>query len=185
MDRRKFFTSILSKTKQAATETVTEVVKQKLKRKFLRPPGAISEESFLLKCSRCGDCKTACPHSAVHLFGVDSGVNVNTPFVDPSYSACQFCEEMPCIKACEPSALDYENLKMGVARVSSQHCLVSQGQRCDYCFKSCPSGVDAISKGDEGVPVIDTNQCVGCGKCEYICVSQSGKAIEVEPVSNG
>ncbi len=179
MSRRAFFKSILGKVKDTAHEVAKETIKEKLKRKFLRPPGAISEEHFLLTCTRCGDCKTACPYDAVHLMGLDGGVHTNTPFVDPQYSACRYCEDMPCVTSCKPKALRPSHLKMGEARFYKEHCLVNQGQRCDYCFKSCPDGIGAISKDENSMPAIDTEKCVGCGKCEYICVSMSGRALLV------
>ena len=179
MSRRDFFKSVLTKAKGTAIEATKVVIQSQLKRKFLRPPGAISEESFLLTCTRCGDCRPACPYSAIHLFGVEGGVHVNTPFVDPQHTPCRYCEDMPCVAACKPKALHKDYLKMGVAQLHVEHCLIEQGQRCDYCFKSCPEGVGAISKDSDGLPLIDVEKCVGCGKCEYICVSQSGKALLV------
>ena len=125
----------------------------------------------------------ACPHGAVHLIGVTGGLHANTPFVDPYHAACVFCEDMPCIDSCEPKALTRDEngkyLKMGTAVFYKDHCLVGQGQRCDYCFNSCPQGIKAISKTKEGMPQINADLCVGCGKCAYICVSQTGKAFDV------
>ena len=34
---------------------------------FLRPPGALPEEQFLVQCLRCGCCQGACPHGAITL----------------------------------------------------------------------------------------------------------------------
>lgn len=187
MDRRNFFKFGITKSKEVTINAAKVGLKMKFKRNFIRPPGAISEEQFLITCTRCGDCKSACPHDAIHLVdAITAGINTKTPFVDPFFKACQYCEDMPCIKSCEPQALKFpENdlpLKMAIARVNLDHCLISQGQRCDYCFKSCPSGIKAISKNKQGEPIINQKQCVGCGKCAYICVSQTGKAIEMEPI---
>lgn len=188
MDRRDFFKFGLSKS----TETVSNVAKAnidaKFRREIIRPPGAISEMQFLLSCTRCGDCKTACPHNAIHLVdALTAGALNKTPFIDPVFKACQFCEDMPCIQSCEPQALKMPEeglaaIKIAIAAVNPDHCLVAQGQRCDYCFKSCPKGINAISKAENGVPFIDADLCVGCGKCAYICVSQTGTAIEMVPV---
>ena len=185
MDRRAFFKFGISKSKEVAFDIAKIGLKMKFKRTMIRPPGALPEEQFLLACTRCGDCKSACPYEAIHLVeSFTAGVVSQTPFIDPYYKACHYCEDMPCIKACTPKALKQtENvkLKIATARVNIKHCLVSQGQRCDYCFKSCPSGIRAISKNSNGTPTIDPDLCVGCGKCAYICVSQTGKAIELEP----
>ena len=182
LSRREFFSFGLKES----TKLIDKGLKHKFKRPALRPPGALREEQFLITCTRCGDCKTACPHDAIHMVDLlKGGVNAGTPFIDPYYAACQYCEDMPCLSACEPEALrkdDEKQLKLGTALVELRHCLVKQGQYCDYCFNTCPQGVSAISKHDGGYPVIDAEACVGCGKCAYICVSQTGKAIAIEPL---
>ena len=186
MDRRSFFKLGITKSKDVAIEVAKTHLESKFKREIIRPPGAIEEESFLLTCTRCEDCKTACPHDAIHLIdSVAAGLANKTPFVDPYYKACQYCEDMPCIEACEPKALRWkedEKPKLALAVVVDEHCLVTQGQYCDYCFNSCPSGIKAIKKNSSGVPQIVEDECVGCGKCAYICVSQSGRAIEMESI---
>ena len=35
------------------------------------------------------------------------------------------------------------------------------------CAKACP--FDAITMGDDGLPVVDENKCTGCGTCERVC----------------
>ena len=182
MGRREFFKSALKKVKDTTAKVAVDLIKENTKRNFLRPPGAILEADFLLTCTRGASCKEACPYDAIHIFGVEGGIHAGTPFVDPQYSACQFCKDMPCVEACKPKALTMKNLKMGVAEFNRDHCLINQGQRCDYCFKSCPEGVAGISKGENGMPIVDTEECVGCGKCEYICVSQTGRAFLVRAI---
>ena len=184
--RRDFFKSLIKKS----GETVSDVIQYKMEKNFprvvLRPPGAIEEYQFLLNCSRCGDCATECPKEAIHLMTNASGAYKNTPFIDPKHQACVFCEDFPCIEACEPKSLvkstNKNSMKIGIATTNLSDCLVYQNQHCDYCFGSCPPGVNAIQKSKEGWPEIDKDLCVGCGKCAYICVSQTGDAISIEPI---
>lgn len=197
MNRREFFSFGLKKSGSAAQKAVEFGVKQKFKREILRPPGALPEPSFLLTCTRCGDCVPACPHKAIHLVHqVESGVHLRTPFIDVSHRACEFCEDFPCIESCKPGALkrniasketnkngnSLEVNPMGVAKVQKEHCLSTQGQICDYCRKSCPPGINALTLKDRESPEINEDACVGCGKCAYICVSQTGKAITIKPL---
>jgi NADPH-dependent glutamate synthase beta subunit-like oxidoreductase len=35
------------------------------------------------------------------------------------------------------------------------------------CVRECP--FDALAKGEEGVPVVLADKCVGCGRCEEVC----------------
>lgn len=183
MKRRDFFRFGFDKSKEVVGEAVETVLEYKYEREFLRPPGALPESKFLLVCTRCGDCQDACSYGAIHLVGLNGGVRAATPFIDPYYKACEYCEDMSCVKVCQPGALQAEpNAKLGVARLVQQHCLVAQGQYCDYCARSCPPGVKAIKMNQQRFPEIDQEACVGCGKCAYICVSQTGKAITIDPL---
>ncbi len=52
---------------------------------------------------------------------------------------------------------------------SSENCF-----GCSACADSCP--VEAISMGDSTGfyrPVIDTNKCISCGRCEKVCISNT------------
>lgn len=186
-NRRDFFMSSFTKSKELLYSAVDMGLKFKFRRKIIRPPGALSEDQFLMKCTRCDKCTQACPYNAIFLVDqIHSGVLFKTPFIDPTHEACRFCEDMPCIKACDDNALVMESFAevkpIGLAIVQSEHCLVTQGQYCDYCFNSCPHSLGAIKKTEAGLPEIDADICVGCGKCAYICVSQSGDALEITPL---
>ena len=185
MGRRELFFRTLQSVKKTTIQVVDAGIKFKFRRKIIRPPGAIEEEAFLMACTRCENCKNACPYKAIYkIDAISSGVLLNTPFIDPYFEACRFCEDMPCIASCKDGALLLkEKVKpIGLAMIHREHCLVQQGQYCDYCYNSCPNGIKAIIKGDDKIPCIDVNTCVGCGKCAYICVSQTGKAIEIIPI---
>jgi len=48
------------------------------------------------------------------------------------------------------------------------------------CVKTCPE--EAITIGEEGLPVVDEDKCIGCGKCVAVCPQ---KVLElVSPVSS-
>lgn len=182
--RRELFLRSIQSVKKTAIQVVDAGIKFKFRRKIIRPPGAIAEDEFLMACTRCDRCKEACPYNAIHkVDAISSGVLLNTPFIDPLFEPCRYCEDMPCIRSCEDNALLLENKDkpIGIAVVHREHCLVEQGQYCDYCYNSCPNGLKAIEKGDDGVPIIDVETCIGCGKCAYICVSQTDKAIVISP----
>jgi len=168
-------------------EEVVKTIQKKIPRIGIRPPGALPEEEFLALCSRCDDCVSACPHDSIFKPNFSSALAYgDTPFLDLKNKACEYCDDMPCITSCTTGALvnKPEYMRIGIAKFNEDHCLVAQGQYCDYCAKSCPSEFDALSMGDNKMPVIDDVKCVGCGKCEYICTSQSGKALEVHWFNN-
>jgi len=176
--RRDFFKFGFNKSSKIVKE---EVIK-KVPRIGVRPPGAVPEVEFLLLCSRCNDCVDACPHDVIFKPSYENAkIYGDTPFLNLSEKSCEFCTDFPCISACTKDALlkVEETPKIGVAKIFRDHCLGAQGQHCDYCSRSCPKEFNALSIGDDRVPIIDEDKCVGCGKCEYICPSITGKAIKI------
>ena len=179
ISRRNFFKLSFKKS----SKVVEKTIEKKSPRIGIRPPGAIVEHEFLLLCTRCNDCVDACPHGVIFKPTYTSAkLYGETPFLDLTAKACEFCEDMPCISACTKDALvrTEEPLKIGIAKIFKEHCLGTQGQYCDYCSRSCPKEFAALTIGEDRAPVIDEEKCVGCGKCEYICPSISGKAIKVD-----
>lgn len=169
----------------------------------LRPPGALSKKEFLSKCIRCGLCVSACPYDTLKLasFG-DFGVAMGTPFFTPRITPCFMCEDIPCLRACptgalEPKLLSNENgqlninkAKMGVAVIDEKSCVAYFGVQCDACYRACPVIDKAIfidyrhnertGKHAMLLPVIDSDYCTGCGKCQKACITEKS-AISVLP----
>ncbi len=169
-------------------EAVEQVVKAKTDNvviPLLRPPGAINELSFLLKCTRCDLCIKACPHAAIVTAAPKYGPAVGTPIIQPSDTPCYLCEDYPCIQACpEEALLPVENVRMGTAHLIHSKCLAYNGQICDYCFDRCPLKREAIVMENRKPRIIEAH-CTGCGICEYLCPAP-GKGIKIlcNPVSH-
>ena len=145
---------------------------------WLRPPGAVPENLFLQRCTKCGDCIDACPHDAI-----ESLLIQETPGIYPGETPCQLCEDFPCIDACETDALapitNFLEVRMGVARVSRNVCTAGNG--CNACVSKCPTGAISMDFGAFLVAV-DESLCVGCGICQYICGTVNDRAaIRVMP----
>ncbi len=145
---------------------------------WLRPPGAVQEDLFLERCTKCGDCIDACPHDAIKQLLVHE-----TPGIFPGETPCQLCEDFPCIHACETDALvplkNLYEVRMGVAKVSRNVCTAGQG--CNACVSKCPTGAISMDFGSFLVAV-DESLCVGCGICQYICGTVNDRAaIRVVP----
>lgn len=151
---------------------------------LLRPPGAHGESDFAARCIKCGKCMQACPYLAIHPAGNDAGMAVGTPVVDARAQACRLCEDFPCVEACPTGALrdigERPDVRMGVAVIDEDACIAFQGMRCEVCYRVCPLIDKAITidyrlrEGDAihsvFAPVIDEEQCVGCGLCVERCV---------------
>jgi ferredoxin-type protein NapG len=162
----------------------------------LRPPGADVEENFLGQCIRCGLCVRDCPYDTLQLSELGDEVAVGTPYFEARKVPCEMCEDIPCVKACPTGALDpaldeIDAARMGLAVLIDQEtCLNFLGLRCDVCYRVCPLIDEAITldpqhntrsgKHTRFLPVVHSDKCTGCGKCEYACVLDEA-AIKVLP----
>ncbi len=162
----------------------------------LRPPGALPEKDFLGTCIRCGLCVRACPYDTLFLIGVGADGAVGTPCFKARVVPCEMCEDIPCVPACPTGALDpalknIDDARMGLAVLSDQEtCLNFLGLRCDVCYRVCPLMDEAITL-ERGLnkrtgrhatffPVVHSDKCTGCGKCERVCVLDQA-AIRIFP----
>jgi len=162
----------------------------------IRPPGALLEKDFLGACVRCGLCVRDCPFDTLKLARLGEDVTTGTPYFVARDIPCEMCEDIPCVKACPTGALDktldnIDDARMGLAvLVDQESCLNFQGLRCDVCFRVCPLINKAITleprhnlrtgKHTLFIPVVHSDACTGCGKCEKACVLPEA-AIKVLP----
>lgn len=160
---------------------------QQLRRRYLRPPGALPESEFESRCIRCNQCAEICPNQCIKFFGPENGLaSLGTPYITPREQACILC--MKCGDACPTGAIQsivreaepiIEKVNMGKARVNEQLCLSFQGKTCGVCYRACPLQDVAITVGRLEQPHV-TDACVGCGLCERSCI-QIPQAIRVIP----
>ncbi len=183
LDRRSFFRLGARKAAKTAVDMADKRVEERTKL-FVRPPFAIKELDFLLRCTRCTDCITACPHQTIFPLSARLGVEVvSTPALDLTNKACHLCEGWPCVSACKTEALvlpiaeigeDEQPLpiaapKLALAIIDTSTCLPFMGPECGACGSVCPIP-DAI-EWDMTRPQINPALCVGCGLCRESCVT--------------
>lgn len=164
----------------------------------LRPPGALPEDAFSAACIRCGLCVRDCPYDMLYLAKPEEPMSTGTPYFVARQAPCEMCENIPCVKACPTGALDHsltdiEKARMGLAvLVDQETCLNYLGLRCDICYRVCPVLDKAITLDPQTnqrtgnhtlfIPVVHSNHCTGCGKCEKACPTEIA-AIKVFPLT--
>ena len=164
----------------------------------IRPPGALAEADFSAACIRCGMCVRDCPFNILHLAKPEEPLSTGTPYFVARQLPCEMCEDIPCVKACPTGALDHSlkdinKAKMGLAvLVDHETCLNFLGLRCDICYRVCPVIDKAITLDPQTntrtgkhtlfIPVVHSDQCTGCGKCEKACPTEVA-SIKVFPLT--
>ena len=159
-----------------AIEPAQETPRQQRTRTFpvIRPPGAVDEVIFLEKCTRCGDCITACPHDAITLAPASFRNAAGSPMINAADAPCLMCEDYPCIEVCPENVLlpleTGRKHKIADARILDYNCLNRNGraaEHCTVCIEQCPEQGALIV--EDGMPRVDNDKCTGCGICHYAC----------------
>ena len=187
MERRNFLRALIAGAVAALTPAAGRAARYQPSLRYLRPPGAQSEDEFLSRCINCGQCGEACPNRTIKYFGLENGwASVDTPYIIPREKGCILC--MKCGEVCPTGAIQpirrelnaiLDGVKMGHARVDESLCLSFQGKTCGVCYRACPLPDVAITVGRLEQPHVQEN-CVGCGLCERSCI-QMPQAIRVIP----
>ncbi len=197
LDRRNFFRLGVQKAAKAAVGVAEGRIMQRASR-YIRPPFAINEIDFLIKCTRCHDCIEACPHETVFALSARLGIEiVSTPALDLTNGACHLCEDWPCVVACQPDALkipeqevaddeteeeQYESPPqphLAEVSIDPDICLPYMGPECGVCGSVCP--VPGALIWDMSKPQTDTEICTGCALCRQSCITEP-KAITITPM---
>lgn len=163
----------------------------------IRPPGAGAEKDFQSACIRCGLCVRDCPYDTLKLAQPGDEVALGTPWFSARDIPCEMCEDIPCVKACPTGALNAELTRIDEARmglavlIDQENCIAFQGLRCEVCYNVCPLRGRAITldrrhnqrTGKHALitPLVHSDACTGCGKCEAACVVERA-TIKVLPL---
>lgn len=161
-----------------------------LRREVLVPPGAQSVTHFHDRCTACQLCVSNCPNDVLrpstaleHFLQPEMGYE--NGYCRPE---CTVCSSLCPSGAILPLKKEEKLLvKIGTARVNLDLCLAYSGEAsCGNCARHCPSGAIRMIRTDDGhrAPVVNEEQCIGCGACEYLCPSRPVSAITVDGISN-
>lgn len=165
----------------------------------LRPPGALEEDEYLTRCTRCMRCVDACPNQTLLPLDDSFGKEcVGTPAIKARRQACMLCnkiegEFLKCGEACPTGAIQkvrktadeiQANVHMGIAKIDFQLCYSYSNWSCGACVRACPFMGKAMTVGMWERPIVHEKFCVGCGLCERACIRYP-QAIRVKVESSG
>jgi len=132
----------------------------------IRPPGALSEEEFLKRCIKCGQCMRICPTNVIQPGGIEGGLeNLWTPVLNNRIgtSGCQMsctaCGQVCPTSAIRPITLSEKlgidqfseagPIKLGTAFFDRNRCLPwAMDKPCIVCQENCPVSPKAIYTQD-------------------------------------
>jgi ferredoxin-type protein NapF len=133
-----------------------------------RLPWLKNSELFFDDCTRCGQCRTACPQKIITIG--DGGF----PAVDFTLDECTFCYQ--CASACPESLFtSKESVPWQQQADISPACLALQNVECRSCHESCESMAITfhLEIGKVAQPTIIAEDCNGCGACISICPTEA------------
>ncbi|GFO57232.1 (4Fe-4S)-binding protein [Geomonas sp. Red276] len=171
--------------------------------RLLRPPGTGSEDEFLKKCVRCGECMKVCLTGALYPAVAQGGVEaVFTPVVTPRLGYCEYNCNL-CGQVCPTAAIPSLPIEakrravIGKAVLDKNHCLpYAKKTNCIVCEEHCPfpekaiksEEVEEIDRHGNKVkilrPYVVDELCNGCGICENVCPLEGKSGIEVFAVKD-
>jgi polyferredoxin len=171
--------------------------------RLLRPPGVRSENEFLKRCVRCGECMKVCLRSALYPAAWQTGLEgFYTPLLIPRLGYCEYnctlCGQVCPTGAIPALAADAKRREViGKAVFDKNHCLpFARRIDCIVCEEHCPIpekairsrevttiGLDGVSKSVRE-PYLVEEICNGCGICENVCPLETKAGIEVFAVKD-
>ncbi len=171
ISRRAFITAVGSGALIIPAERLSGMTGLNWHHHVIRPPGAISENEFLARCLKCGQCMRICPTNVIQPGGlIDGFENLWTPVLNfrAGTSGCQYhC--VACGQSCPTAAIrpisleekhgkgEFESsghIRIGTAFFDRSRCLPwSMNLPCIVCQENCPASPKAIYTDEYFSPV--------------------------------
>ncbi len=155
------------------------------------PPGALSVRRFLSSCTACHLCVRKCPTRVLQPSLFSAGLRgVLQPRMDYHSGKCDYYCNI-CSQICPSGALlplslkEKQETRIGTSEFVLGRCVVyTNGTVCGACAESCPTGAVRMVpyRGALTIPALNTDLCIGCGSCEFVCPVVPQRAITVRSV---
>jgi len=154
---------------------------------LIRAPGAVPEDEFVGRCTRCAECMKVCPTTglqpALHEAGIEGfWTPILVPRIGYCTEMCNLCGEVCPTDSIQPFEIEEKkHIFIGLAVIDRSQCIAWYADRtCLVCDEYCSykalewKEVDGMQR-----PFINEKKCVGCGICEGVCPIQPVAAIRV------
>ncbi|MDR0566638.1 MAG: 4Fe-4S dicluster domain-containing protein [Prevotellaceae bacterium] len=163
-------------------------------RKYVRqhpisPPGSVSTENMLKRCTSCHLCISKCPSRALKPAFMEYGLaGMMQPVMYFEKGFCNFdctiCSEVCPTGAIKRLTKEEKHLNQGGRVVFTRDICVVQVEEtsCGACSEHCPTQAVTMIPYKDGltIPHLNVEICIGCGGCEFICPARPLRAIHVE-----
>lgn len=163
-------------------------------RKYVRqhpllPPGSVSTENMLKRCTSCHLCISKCPSRVLKPAFMEYGLaGMMQPTMHFEKGFCNY-DCTVCSEVCPAGAIrrltkEEKHLNQGGYVVFTREVCVVQVEEtsCGACSEHCPTQAVTMIPYKDGltIPHINVEICIGCGGCEFICPARPFRAIHVE-----
>lgn len=178
---------LMAKAQQAVSNNNSNTAYKRMH--AITPPGSVGVEHFNTSCTSCHLCVSKCPSHvlkpALMEYGF-AGVMQPTVYFEKGFCNydCTVCGDVCPNGAIKPLTVEQKHrTQIGKVVFIEENCIVYLDETsCGACSEHCPT--QAISmvpyKGSLTIPHVDTDICVGCGGCEYICPARPFRAVHIE-----
>ena len=154
----------------------------------ITPPGSRGQKHLLDHCTSCHLCVSKCPANILKPAFMEYGLGgIMQPTVSFEKGFCNY-DCTICGDVCPNEAIhsltveEKHRTQMGYVVFLLDNCIVNTDETsCGACSEHCPTQAVAMKPYKDGLtlPQVDTEICVGCGGCEYVCPTYP-KAIYIE-----
>lgn len=158
----------------------------------LKPAGSVSLKHFSDHCTGCQLCVSECPSQVLRPSGdlqtlMQPEMSFERGYCRPDCTRCSDVCPTGAIRPLTPETKS--DIHIGFAVVVPDNCVAYKGVQCGNCARHCPAeAITMVPLNKDAnpddptairIPTVDTERCIGCGACEYLCPSRPFSAIYV------